>query len=148
MTRCALYRHYDAGGVLLYVGISANPLQRSARHAASARWFGDVATIRIEWFDSRAEAVSAEAVAIERETPRHNGGHPPAKTARSRMSVPEMLIASFGDASAFASACTEHPLAPGRVLTRAAVYQWRRTGTVPHMWRPVIQSLSGERGAA
>lgn len=37
MTRTALYRHYDADGVLLYVGASANPSpQRPVRRHSPA----------------------------------------------------------------------------------------------------------------
>lgn len=34
--RTALYRHFDAAGALLYVGISLNSIQRTAQHKHGA----------------------------------------------------------------------------------------------------------------
>jgi hypothetical protein len=75
--RTALYRHFDADGRLLYVGISMQ----------------DIATVRIEWFYSRKEALQAELRAITTENPAHNlaGLKPPKKTPpqrRERSSLP------------------------------------------------------------
>ena len=71
----ALYRHFDAEGRLLYVGVAANPLRRLAQHEKHAAWFGAVAEIKIEWFASRPKALRAELSAIGKEQPLHNVVH-------------------------------------------------------------------------
>jgi hypothetical protein len=73
--RTALYRHWDADGELLYVGISLSAVGRLAQHRASAPWFVDIANVTIEWFDTRAEAQAAEIEAITLEHPLHNKAH-------------------------------------------------------------------------
>ncbi len=60
------------------------------------------------------------------------------------MQYPSTLIAQYPNASAFAEVATFHELAPGRKLTRSAVYQWRIRDSVPHMWRPVVRALLRE----
>jgi predicted GIY-YIG superfamily endonuclease len=68
----ALYRTYDADGCLLYVGISKSVMVRLSQHSRTASWFEKVATVTLEWFDSRAKAERAEIETIERENPLHN----------------------------------------------------------------------------
>jgi hypothetical protein len=70
--RTALYRHYDAEGNLLYVGISLSPISRTSQHAQTAEWFNDVARIDIEWHGDRKSAVDAERAAIRSEDPAFN----------------------------------------------------------------------------
>jgi len=80
--KTALYRHFDAGGKLLYVGISLSAVQRLSQHKQTAKWFGKIARIDIEWWPDRASALTAEAIAIAREAPAWNiagiGRHAPA----------------------------------------------------------------------
>lgn len=73
--RTALYRLRSANGQLLYVGISSKPPQRWGQHAADKEWWPEVATLSVEWFDSRTEALAMEANAIRAEQPRHNIQH-------------------------------------------------------------------------
>ncbi|MFD5579017.1 GIY-YIG nuclease family protein [Streptomyces pseudogriseolus] len=73
--RTALYRLRDGDGALLYVGISSKPPQRWGQHAADKEWWLDVATLSMEWFESRTDALEAEAEAIRAEQPRHNIQH-------------------------------------------------------------------------
>lgn len=87
--RTALYRHFDAAGALLYVGISLNSIQRTAQHKHGARWFEQIAHITIEWHSARETALTAEAIAIAKERPKWNiAGRsrvlPPAAVERSR----------------------------------------------------------------
>lgn len=67
-----VYRLFDAGGVLLYVGVSLNPFARFAAHRSERSWFFDVASVTFEHFDSRVEALEAEARAIRDEGPKYN----------------------------------------------------------------------------
>jgi excinuclease UvrABC nuclease subunit len=70
--RTALYRHFDAAGVLLYVGISLSAVQRLGQHRQTSGWYTDIASVTIEWLHDRAAALTAEANAIAVESPLHN----------------------------------------------------------------------------
>lgn len=72
MTRTALYRHFDADGTLIYVGVTANPLQRLAAHECGSAWIQEIARTDYEWFPTLALALAAEATAIRSERPRYN----------------------------------------------------------------------------
>lgn len=82
MTRTALYRHYDATGALLYVGITQDPAKRFQAHKTQSDWTFDVVTIRIQWFQTRAAALYAEAKAVDADCPRYNYQHSGQKPAR------------------------------------------------------------------
>ncbi|WP_179894561.1 GntR family transcriptional regulator [Streptomyces sp. f150] len=74
--RTALYRLYDADEQLLYIGISNDPDFRWKAHLYSREsWPKQVTRHAIEWWNTRNEAVAAEAAAIRTERPRHNGKH-------------------------------------------------------------------------
>lgn len=66
-----LYRHYDADGVLLYVGISLSAVNRLSQHKSSP-WFDRIARVQIEPFKTRDEALDAETHAIQHERPLFN----------------------------------------------------------------------------
>jgi predicted GIY-YIG superfamily endonuclease len=73
--RTAVYRVFDAGGQLLYVGMTGNPTHRLTQHkAAGAQWYAlaDLTRTTVAWFDSRAEAAAAEVQSIGSEHPRFN----------------------------------------------------------------------------
>lgn len=72
MTTTHLYRHFDAEGALLYVGISLSAVNRLSQHKDCSHWFDDIARVDIETFPSRHEALRAEKAAILAENPRHN----------------------------------------------------------------------------
>lgn len=73
---CALYRHFDQDGVLLYVGISVDPEERWKAHRYSrAEWAADSVRRVDDWFSSLVEAQAAERVAIKTERPKHNRQH-------------------------------------------------------------------------
>lgn len=73
--RTALYRHFDADGALLYVGISLNSIQRTSQHSHGAHWFQRISRIVIEWHESRELAEAAERKAIGCELPAFNIVH-------------------------------------------------------------------------
>jgi predicted GIY-YIG superfamily endonuclease len=68
----ALYRFYDDGGRLLYVGISKFPEKRLRQHQKDKWWFPLVGRRKVEWHGDRPSAVLAEATAIRRENPLYN----------------------------------------------------------------------------
>jgi hypothetical protein len=70
--RTALYRHFDAQGRLLYVGISLSAFNRLSGHAHCSGWFARIASVTIEWYGSREDARLAERLAIFKENPKHN----------------------------------------------------------------------------
>lgn len=68
----SLYRHFDADGKLLYVGVSLSSVKRLMEHRSSSHWFPDISTVTIEKFPSREEVLQAERRAILEENPIHN----------------------------------------------------------------------------
>jgi hypothetical protein len=77
-----LYRHFDATGRLLYVGISLFAFRRLAAHERNAGWWKDVRTITITSpHRTRAEPAAAEVEAIKNEKPLYNQQHHPAPVA-------------------------------------------------------------------
>lgn len=89
--RSALYRHFDKKGVLLYVGISDNPVARSAQHQANSPWHKFSEETTVEWFDTRTEADAAERAAIRDERPAFNTTH----NARNRKAAIDYLFAAL-----------------------------------------------------
>jgi predicted GIY-YIG superfamily endonuclease len=69
---CYLYRHFAADGSLLYVGISLCAINRLSQHKEGSHWFDQIATVKIERFPDRKQALAAERAAIMRERPKHN----------------------------------------------------------------------------
>lgn len=71
--RACVYRAYDEFERLLYVGMSTNIVGRISKHRHQKPWWREpVVAITEEWFDTRAEALAAEAVAIRNEDPIYN----------------------------------------------------------------------------
>ena len=69
---CELYKHYDANGDLLYVGITVSTIRRTREHIKRAEWYDQIVRIEISRFISREDAIKAEEVAIHVEKPRFN----------------------------------------------------------------------------
>jgi len=63
-----LYRHFDAEGNLLYVGISKSTMDRLAQHSEKD-WYSSISNVTIEKFDERNDAIIAERKAIIAERP-------------------------------------------------------------------------------
>lgn len=71
---CALYRHFDADGQLLYVGITNNPKRRLAEHKTRSVWAEQIGRVEVKWMRTREDALSEERVAIMIDKPLFNGG--------------------------------------------------------------------------
>lgn len=71
----ALYRHYDAEGVLLYVGIAECEKRRRVEHSKYSRWFGMVSKTEVVELPSRRLAECEEKLAIKIEKPLYNIVH-------------------------------------------------------------------------
>jgi hypothetical protein len=67
-----LYRHYDADGRLLHVGISLSAFARLKQHKAGAQWVGNAVTMHTVTHSNRAAAREAEIEAIRSENPLWN----------------------------------------------------------------------------
>jgi hypothetical protein len=80
--KVALYRHFNARGRLLYVGISANPINRLLDHMYGSAWVSEIARIEIAWCVDRFDAVKQEARAVKDERPLWNQVHAPARVVR------------------------------------------------------------------
>lgn len=78
-----LYRLFDQDGTLLYVGATLNVFSRLAAHRSRQPWFFEVARVELEHFEERADALRAEARAIEEEEPKHNVTVPSARLVAS-----------------------------------------------------------------
>lgn len=72
----AVYRFYDKGDILLYVGISRNPFYRFTQHHAKD-WWCLVDSYDLEWYEDRRTALWVEAAAILNEGPAYNRQRPP-----------------------------------------------------------------------
>lgn len=70
-----VYRHVDADSLVLYVGRTSNPTQRTAAHIANRRrttWWPQVLSIEWERFETAGEAVRREWEQIESLRTPHN----------------------------------------------------------------------------
>lgn len=68
----SIYRMFNAGGALLYVGQTGNLPTRLDTHRSKKPWWTEVASITVEHFVSRDAALDAERRAILRESPEYN----------------------------------------------------------------------------
>lgn len=75
-----VYRLYDYGGRLLYIGISNAPDLRFRQHADDKRWwpYVDEERTKLTHYPTRDQALRAEEYAIKRELPMYNKVHHPA----------------------------------------------------------------------
>jgi len=67
-----LYRLYNKGGALLYVGITDNPFRRWKEHSKEKPWWPEVHTFTQDWFPDRTSVELAERRAIASEGPAYN----------------------------------------------------------------------------
>lgn len=70
-----LYRHFNANGKLLYVGISLSALQRLSQHADHSDWYNEISRVEMEHFCNRPSAMAAEKKAVISEGPLYNIHH-------------------------------------------------------------------------
>jgi prevent-host-death family protein len=70
--KTAVYRLYDSGGALLYVGLGGDPESRWKDHAREKPWWSEVSRKTVMWHESLEEASIAEHKAIHSEKPMHN----------------------------------------------------------------------------
>jgi transcriptional regulator with XRE-family HTH domain/predicted GIY-YIG superfamily endonuclease len=74
--RTALYRIYGDDELLLYVGIAKDFGKRWKQHAARQPWWDQVKRQTVVWYDTREEALTEEALAIQAGQPKYNLWYP------------------------------------------------------------------------
>lgn len=137
MTRTALYRHFDADGSLLWVGVTANPFLRLAGHMSTSDWRDSVARVEIERFDSRGAAEAAETQAILSERPRFNrqASRCAPRGRYRKQEEPATELARWMKANRI----TNTAMAERLGVTQSAVSYYARGARVPH--RKVQQAI-------
>lgn len=129
-----LYRFFDSGESLLYVGITKNPPARLAGHQSDKEWWSEVRSITMEHHGGRDELKLAERDAIRAEKPKYNVVYNGSPKKRKRTPKAPILYwdrtdAGFAFIAVFCPYCKfqhRHPLAetnPGRSYKRAGCDQ-------------------------
>jgi hypothetical protein len=127
-----LYRHFNAAGELLYVGISISAMARLGQHVDVSPWAKDITTVTIETLPSREEALAAERVAIKTEHPKFNIKHnKPENISKIRNRIAESETKIIVE-----------------ITTLKAVYDMNNAGHVLGLSTSVVKNLiaSGEIG--
>lgn len=130
MTRTALYRHFDASGTLLYVGISLSAVARLSQHGRKP-WFDAIDTMTVEYFDDRFSALRAERAAIISEKPSFN----------CTFSVKEK-----SPAHQIIKALTPQTIMESLGVTEFSIRNAKRERMFPARWYAPIKELCDERG--
>lgn len=71
-TRSFVYRLFDSGGDLLYVGFTWNPYERWTSHRRTKPWWPEVAFVSLSMHEGDLPTRAAETRAIHEERPRYN----------------------------------------------------------------------------
>ena len=69
--RTTLYKFWN-NNELLYVGISLNYFARLSQHRRDKDWWDEVTEITVKHYDTREEALDAEAKSIKKDNPKYN----------------------------------------------------------------------------
>jgi len=69
--KTTLYKFWNKNE-LLYVGISLNVFARLSQHRRDKEWWDEVTEIKVKHFDTREEALDAEAKSIKNDSPKYN----------------------------------------------------------------------------
>lgn len=85
--RVLVYQHFDADGMLLYIGISDQPTRRGKVHAAYSGWVEFAVDMNGKWCNSRAHAEALEEYLIRTRHPIFNTRHNDGPEARERHRV-------------------------------------------------------------
>ena len=114
----AVYRFFDAGGRLLYIGATSSMASRISHHERNTPWWSEVARIETTAFPRRADAFAAERAAISAERPLHNARRAFAPVDRTE----RMLSAYVNDDMTLEQIGQRHGITRERVrqLTSAA----------------------------
>jgi len=136
---CALYRHYDADGVLLYVGVSANPKRRLWEHKCRTEWAAQVVWSETVWFDDKLSALAAEAEAVATCCPQFNKKPSRGYVDRNTPAHKHVrrLLSQWPSREAVAADACVEPI---------AVYRWEKRGRIPGRHFPRLLKGAQSRG--
>jgi excinuclease UvrABC nuclease subunit len=73
--KTAIYKHKNKNGEIIYVGISNNAHNRSARHLSTSEWREEIDSIDVQWMPNRLIAEIKEIELIKELRPKHNVMH-------------------------------------------------------------------------
>lgn len=73
--KTALYKHKNADGHIIYVGVAKNIGARSAQHLNNSEWQTEIASIDVEWHDNALMAEIMEIKLIKSLRPKYNKAH-------------------------------------------------------------------------
>lgn len=134
----AVYRLYDDGGMLLYVGIAHDLATRWRQHRKTKEWWPRVARKAIAWCNDRPSAEMGEQLVIMEEGPYFNRNMPPWRVDDRNHSgtevrrLHERLVAEVFDAleagmglDRVAEAAGWHPLYVLRLGEKRRAPWWR-----------------------
>lgn len=150
----SLYRHFNGGGELLYVGVSLSALRRLGQHAEHSVWFKSIANVTIEHFETREDALIAERNAIIGECPLHNIRHKQTLAEVQREANDKMLATAQAKKDLTARIVYFRPVysldeaANALSINIRRVRQWIREGQIGYFTMPSktgkpIQYISG-----
>lgn len=90
LTATALYRFFDRADELLYIGITNSIPRRLGQHSDAKPWYADAATITVEHYPTRLDALAAEKRAIKAEHPKYNVVHNDRPRARRPVATSDL----------------------------------------------------------
>ena len=73
--RTALYKHKNADGHIIYVGVAKNIGARSAQHLGNSEWQAEITSIDVEWYANSLLAELMEIKLIKSLRPKYNRAH-------------------------------------------------------------------------
>lgn len=94
MERTSVYQYFDARGVILYAGITAQGPGRQNQHNKTAEWWDFVASQAVEHYDTREVAQARETMLIRQHRPpfnrQQNPDHPKLRGAYLTLFAPRV----------------------------------------------------------
>jgi hypothetical protein len=88
----SVYKYFDAGGALIYVGITNQGPARQKAHVRAAVWWSLAVRSEIEHFGTRAAAAKRESELIREHRPKFNVAGNPDRPPRARCTKKQMLF--------------------------------------------------------
>ena len=73
--KTALYKHKNADGHIIYVGVAKNIGARSAQHLDNSEWQAEIASIDVKWYKNSLLAELMEIKLIKSLRPKYNRAH-------------------------------------------------------------------------
>ena len=145
--RTAVYRYFDAGGELIYIGVAEDPDGRARQHELYSDWWPEVDPSRttVRWHDNRDDALDEETEVIRACRPRHNAVVPrprPDRAGGSADSLVAMSLAVFRNNLAERIELAHFRQVP-TVIAKAGK---PRALLIPYAWREILERALAAEG--